>query len=144
MALGQWNQAFSCNNFMMQIELHDADCARVIYDIGYHYHLGGRHYDYSQICSLPFMGDKRFIESWDVQWLGDVTAFCFVTGAGVGGYHSGSVAGFDYSRHAGDGEHVVSRTVTAFSIIAILSGAFGGYGRSIDAQLILRGGVSTY
>ncbi|UXD23529.1 hypothetical protein FORC065_0621 [Yersinia enterocolitica] len=43
-----------------------------------------RHYDYSQIFSLPFMGNNWFIEPWDVQWLGDVAAFYFATGAGVG------------------------------------------------------------
>lgn len=50
----------------------------MIYDIGYHYHLGGRHYDYSQTSSLPFMGDKWLIESDDVQRVGNFTAFALL------------------------------------------------------------------
>lgn len=104
----------------------------------------GRHYDYSQIFSLPFMGDKWFIEPWDVQWLGDVAAFYFATGVGVGWYHCGPVASIDCGRDAGDGKYVISCTVAALSVTTILPGTFGGYGRSIDAPLILRDGTGMH
>ncbi|EEP95793.1 hypothetical protein yaldo0001_29040 [Yersinia aldovae ATCC 35236] len=56
----------------------------MIYDIGYHYHLGICHYDYSQISSLPFVGGYWGLEPWNVQWVGDIAAFCFATATGMG------------------------------------------------------------
>lgn len=93
----------------------------------------GRHYDYSQIGRLPFVGDNRRREPWNVQWLGDPVAFRVVTGAGMGRYQHRSVAGSDRDCNVGNGQHVVSHSVAAFSVIAIMSGAVGVHGRSAYA-----------
>ena len=88
------------------------------------------------------MGSPWVFEPWHVQWLGDIAALRVVTAAGVGRYHHRSITNSDSAGDASDSEYVVSHSVAAFSVTALLLGALGGNSGNIDAQwhtLIIHG-----